>query len=221
MTHTEDDREFQVATIDKVEPCDGGWVVTHNGWGLFCTSEKCGVEPQVGETMFMFGRGIGYEVRGIEIGGRTYRYKTAEQMVTDNKAWCAEQDRKRAVETAEMLVREAAVAESGEKYAWRDGMGEISGFGGGYEEACRQMLRAGLHWLDAHPDVDPQFHGYKGVFGVISEDNEDAKALSKAVLDAVPDCSGAMHQAAIGACLYVRKNGWDAYCVAMSRTEEP
>lgn len=95
------------------------------------------------------------------------------------------------------------------KYEWVEGMGEISGFGtmgeGGqrYEEACSKMLLAGLLWLDEHPTADPQFKGFEGVFGVLLDDNDDAKALSKAVTAPVPDCSGAMHQAAIQHCLFV------------------
>ena len=57
-------------------------------------------------------------------------------------------------------------------------MGEISGFGGGYEEACRKMVLAGLDWFDANPDADPQFHGYEGIYGIITEDNDDAKVRS-------------------------------------------
>lgn len=212
-----DDGEFQCEVVARVEDCPGGWIIDHNGWSLFCTNETCKTPPKVGEAIRMWGRGLGYEVRGIAIDSRVYRYKTKEQADADNKARDAERDRQRAVETAEMLVREAALAESGEKYSWRDGMGEISGFGGGYEEACRTMLRAGLRWLDAHQDADPKFSGYVGVFGIVDESNEDAKALSKAVMDAVPDCSGAMHHGVVKACLYVRKNGWDAYCAALSK----
>ena len=101
------------------------------------------------------------------------------------------------------------------KYKWTEGMDEISGFGGGYEKCCRAMLDAALQWLDAHPDADPKFKGNSQVYGLILEDNEDAKALSKAAL--VPsdgDATGAMHHAAINHSLWVQKNGWDAYVEA-------
>lgn len=101
------------------------------------------------------------------------------------------------------------------KYIYTDDMGEISGFGGGYEDACRKMVIAGLEWLDAHPQADPQFHGYKGVYGIITEDNEDATALTKAILSACDDCTGAMHQAAVNHCLAARKLGWEGYCAKM------
>jgi hypothetical protein len=106
-------------------------------------------------------------------------------------------------------------------YEWQEGMGEISGFGGGYEETCRKMLFAGLKWLDDHPDADPKFHGYKGVYGILGDDNEDAKALSEAVIAGSGyDCTGAMHQAVVGHCLFIRENGWDKYVKSMSGPEK-
>lgn len=105
------------------------------------------------------------------------------------------------------------------KYEFTPEMGEISGFGGGYEQACRDMVKAGMEWLDANPNADPKFRGYERVYGVVTEDNEDAKALTEAVIAPTNgDCTGAMHQATVGACLWIRKNGWDAYVKAMTST---
>jgi hypothetical protein len=104
------------------------------------------------------------------------------------------------------------------RYLWTPDMGEISGFGGGYEQTCRNMVASGMAWLDAHPDADPKFRGYKGVYGVLSDDNVDAKALSEAVVaGSGGDCTGAMHQATVSACLFIRTNGWDRYCEEMRR----
>lgn len=108
------------------------------------------------------------------------------------------------------------MSEDETRYRWRPGMREISGFGGGYEATCRRMLRAGLQWLDAHPGAAPQFRGFVGVVGVCIDDNDDAKALTAALVAAGPDCTSAMHQAVVQACLYVRANGWDAYVARMS-----
>lgn len=87
-------------------------------------------------------------------------------------------------------------------YEWRDGMREVSGFGGLYEGACRKMVAAGCARFDTHPDADPQFHGWPGIYGVICEDNDDARALAKVLADA---------------CLFVRKNGWEKYVQEMSK----
>lgn len=99
------------------------------------------------------------------------------------------------------------------KYVYRDDDPEISGFGGGYESACRAMVAAGMEWFDANPAADPKFHGFKGVYGLIDEDNADAEALSAAVAAGCPGggCTGAMHQATISHVLYARKHGWDKY----------
>lgn len=105
------------------------------------------------------------------------------------------------------------------KYKFTEDMGEISGFGGDYEMACRVMLDSGLQWFDANPDADPKFRGMKGVFGLIDETNEDAEALSSAVTKHVDGCSGAMHHAVISACLWIHKNGWGAYQEVMSKQE--
>lgn len=97
-------------------------------------------------------------------------------------------------------------------------MDEISGLGGTYEASCRSMLAAALEWLDAHPDADPRFSGFRDVYGIIMEDNDDAKALSQAAVDAAGEAgaTGAMHQAVISAALWIRANGWDAYVSQMT-----
>ncbi len=111
-------------------------------------------------------------------------------------------------------------------YDWRDGMDEISGMGGSYEEGCRVMVKAGCEYLDAHPGADPQFHGFAGIYGVIAADNDDATALSGAMIAAAdaafPDggVTGAMHQAAVTAVLFIRANGWETYVAHMSEPAE-
>lgn len=74
-----------------------------------------------------------------------------------------------------------------QKYQFTPAMREISGFGGAYEECCRRMLAAALDWLDAHPEAEPKYRGYEGFYGLISEENADAKALSKATCEAAGD----------------------------------
>ena len=106
-------------------------------------------------------------------------------------------------------------------------MREISGFGKGggqrgreYEKACRRMVLAGIKWLDDHPTADPKFHGYKDVYGICMEDNDDEKALSEAIVAACSDCSGAMHQAAVSHVLMAKSLGWEKYVEEMSKPRE-
>jgi hypothetical protein len=88
----------------------------------------------------------------------------------------------------------------------------ISGFGGGYEQTCQNMVIAGLEWWDANPKADPKFKGFANVFGLIVDENDDAKALSKALSDAaLGDCTGAMHQAAVSHVFYAHAHGWPDY----------
>ena len=104
------------------------------------------------------------------------------------------------------------------KYKWTKEMGEISGFGGSYERGCRAMVIAGLEYWDSHPDLNPRFKGYKNVYGILSDDNEDAKMLEDKMMEVVDnDCTGAMHQASVSAVLYIKKNGWDKYVREMSK----
>ncbi len=97
---------------------------------------------------------------------------------------------------------------------------EVSGFGGGYENACRTMIKAGMQWFDNNPDADdPEFIGFKNVYGIVEEDNGSAKALSQYMVESVTDygISGAQHQASVSHVLYAHKNGWDKYIEEMSK----
>lgn len=91
-------------------------------------------------------------------------------------------------------------------------MGEISGMGGGYEEACQDMLEAGCKWLMEHGDTKLDGHSFTGVFGLMIADSDDAKAMEAVVLAACEDCTGAMHHAVMGRLFWIAKNGWDKYC---------
>ncbi len=117
------------------------------------------------------------------------------------------------------------------KYQWTDDMREISGFGGGYELACRAMVSAGLDWWDKNPTAKPEFQGYKGITGIISENNADAKALTEAILDAEIEengkkekvrgnCTGAMHQFSVMHCLQAHRLGWEEYSRLMREARQ-
>ncbi len=113
---------------------------------------------------------------------------------------------KRAAEDEKRVQAEAlaAVESSGLRasHPWRDGMRELSGFGGGYEAACRTMMYAGLLWLREHPEAD-----YRGA---------DRDAFEKAILRAEPGCSGAMFGAAASHAAFIKENGYEAWAARMS-----
>ena len=118
-------------------------------------------------------------------------------------------------------------------YEFTPEMGEISGFGGGYEAGCRAMLKAGLEFWDAQPpEFDPHYQYARGVFGLCMGDNEDAKRLDAAIMAAplVIDgrettvgkygATGAMHHAVVQHILFIRREGWERYVEEMSKPED-
>lgn len=122
-----------------------------------------------------------------------------------------------------------------EPKVWTEDMGEISGFGGSYEAGCRAMVLAGIKGIDENPNADPQFTGFKGVFGLVMDDNADAKALDEAILNAevtYPDmnggksfkvrkeCTGAVHHAAINHVLAYKRMGWNEYCKVLRERKD-
>ena len=82
------------------------------------------------------------------------------------------------------------------------------------------MLDSALQWFDQNPDAAPKFQGVKDVYGILAEDNDDAKSMSEAALKpALGDATGAMRQAVITKALWIRKNGWDRYIEVMSESD--
>ena len=67
---------------------------------------------------------------------------------------------------------------------WKESMGEISGFGGGYEAVCRALVLAGLAWVDENPEAQLEAHSFENIYGIVVADNDNAKTLEKAMLDA-------------------------------------
>lgn len=106
------------------------------------------------------------------------------------------------------------------KYQFTDKMGELSGFGGGYEAACRRMVIKGVEWLDEHKHADLSVSALKNTFGFVSPDSSDAKDLEKAFTKDEDDLTGAMvHQAWLHL-LFIQKNGWKKYVEKMEEPDE-
>lgn len=101
------------------------------------------------------------------------------------------------------------------KYKFTDNMREISGFGGGYENACREMVIAGVEWLDENKNANPEAKESPQIFGMTFDENEDMKELQDVMLEAVGDCSGAMMHVSTNHVMFIAKNGWRKYCEEM------
>jgi len=80
MEYDKNDKQYQTYMIDGVETHENGWTVKSDGACLFVDNEHEKTPPAVGEVGMYFGRGFGYAVRGVVIGGRTYRYQTEQEM---------------------------------------------------------------------------------------------------------------------------------------------
>ena len=94
---------------------------------------------------------------------------------------------------------------------------EISGFGGTYEQACRDMTKAGALWLRTHPEELSNWRKHRA-------ENPPSKSLEwkprylpsyeefeKAIIDACPDSTGAMFGAAKSHAIAIYELGWDRY----------
>ncbi len=110
------------------------------------------------------------------------------------------------------------------RYRHTAGMSEISGFGGGYEACCQDMLEAGVQWLverrESGAEPDLRMSGYVGVFGLLNADSDEAKVIEKVVLAAAKgESTGAMHHAVMSRLGYISKHGWDTYCAELAKRQ--
>lgn len=106
------------------------------------------------------------------------------------------------------------------KYSYTEKCGEISGFGSDYEQACRKMVIAGLEWFDKNMEADPKFKGFKNVYGLIIETNEEAKSLTECMNKAINgEATGAMMQACLSHVKYAHQHGWQKYIEMMEKRE--
>ena len=120
---------------------------------------------------------------------------------------------------------------------WKHNNVEVSGFGPdtSYEQGCRAMVLAGMQWWEDHPNADPKFKGMKDVFGLVLEENDDAKDLTETIMNAEcvhpeindgnvfkvrTEATGAMHHAAIGHVLAYKRLGEDEYWKQLLERDE-
>lgn len=90
-----------------------------------------------------------------------------------------------------------------QEFDWT-GLGEISGFGGTYEAACRAMTKAGVEYLRANPDKMPAVgeRYLSELRNAVSREHEGA--------------TGAMVGAACSHAIFIINNGWEEYARQMS-----
>jgi hypothetical protein len=96
---------------------------------------------------------------------------------------------------------------------------EISGFGGDYEQACRDMTKAGVLWLREHPEELEKWrkasHEYRERTGKDYTPTHvyppSYKEFEGAIVKACDDCTGAMFGASQGHAIAIFTHGWDEY----------
>ena len=112
--------------------------------------------------------------------------------------------------------------EAEQRYRHTAAMGEISGFGGGYEDACQAMLEAGVRWLVEHRDRNPDLAvlAIPSVYGLAKVEGEAGKALEAVVIAAAEDkggATGAMHHAVMSRLAWINEHGWEEYVAELTR----
>ncbi|HMW40274.1 MAG: hypothetical protein K1X68_10755 [Saprospiraceae bacterium] len=104
------------------------------------------------------------------------------------------------------------------KYKYTEKCREISGIGGGYEEACRKMVISGMEWLENHKNATPKFDQFKNIYGFTANENEDMQKMQSAMNEAINDgATGAMMQCCTNHVLFANKNGWEKYILEMEK----
>jgi len=95
---------------------------------------------------------------------------------------------------------------------------EISGFGGGYEAACRRMAKAGVMWLRSHEGEREkwkkereEFERETGKKWTPRMTNSSQLDFENAILSVCEDCTGAMFGCARFHALLIFDKGWDGY----------
>jgi len=102
------------------------------------------------------------------------------------------------------------------KYQYTENSGEISGMGGGYESACKEMVITGMDWLDNHEGANPTFDEFENMYGVTTNENDDMKAMQKVMNEAIGnEATGAMMQACTNHILHAKEVGWETYITEM------
>ena len=73
------DREYRIFTINKVEDHDKEISLKFDNFYCLDIQRSRGFVPKAGMTLKIYGRGVGFPVRGIEVNNHIYKYLTPKQ----------------------------------------------------------------------------------------------------------------------------------------------
>lgn len=72
------DTDFEDVKIVEVQPTENGFQLKReDGWSFFMS--ECGITPKSGDIARFYGKGIGFNVRGLDINGQECFYRTPEE----------------------------------------------------------------------------------------------------------------------------------------------
>jgi hypothetical protein len=128
----------EVVTIKSVRESGDYWeIYRKDGW-MFGLAKSHGITPIAGDTVELFGRGIGSPIRGIRIAGQVAFYRTEDE---DRRYHEEQMYGKDATEYLRRWDEEGR--------AWSIEMG---GFGPGYEQALQMAMMEALR-IELDPDA--------------------------------------------------------------------
>lgn len=135
----ETDLDWRESCITEVTDAgDAGWSITcEDGWSLFVPRSDAG-PPGEGDVARFYGRGIGYPVRGLTVGGRVVFYESESG-----------HERKMVEDRFGLTAQEWLDRWDSDGYVWSISMG---GLGPGYEQAIQITAAEILRGLLAHGD---------------------------------------------------------------------
>ena len=103
------DTEFKETVVKSVDEGEASYSIGLGSGGCIGLSKEHGVEPRVGDSIRLYGRGFGYTVRGIVINGRVAYYRTADEERERHAREVAESQRKKREQfEAEIAKHDAA-----------------------------------------------------------------------------------------------------------------
>lgn len=76
------DLEYEDNVITDVQPTEGGYEIGMSGIWFHIPRT---VEPHVGDTARLYGKGLGYVVRGVDINGQEVFYRTPTEQEEENQ----------------------------------------------------------------------------------------------------------------------------------------
>lgn len=103
------------------------------------------------------------------------------------------------------------------EFDWSAFPGGITGFGGMYEQVVRKMTVTGVKFFRDHGKVEPKYHTFRNITGILVPDNEITEQCQNAMQAVCGDfgCTGYMMQCATQHAVCIYQEGWQKYADEM------